>query len=157
MAAVVTVIGDKEVIARMKALPEKLFKKMERQGLRSGAKIVEQACKANVPKDTGAWLSSIKVRAGKRRKGQISVVVGSAEGWFKGDQFYAGFVEFGHKIGKRPSRKRSFWTGKRPVDNRKEVPGKHPMEKAYDATKQDALGMVEASVMASLEEVVNGA
>jgi hypothetical protein len=43
----------------------------------------------------GLLRASIKAVPGKRKTGLISVVIGTAEGWFQGKTFYGGIVEFG--------------------------------------------------------------
>ena len=60
------------------------------------AKVKEMAPVGN----TGALKKSIKLRVGKRRPRNnpgVTYSVVTSDGWFKGDQFYAGMVEFGTK------------------------------------------------------------
>jgi HK97 gp10 family phage protein len=50
-----------------------------------------------IPEDSGNLRDSLKVRALKKAKGKIGHTVGFADPLFRGDTFYAGFLEFGFK------------------------------------------------------------
>lgn len=138
--------GGAELERRLKALPGKIAKKLIRRALRSGAKIILAQAKANAPVDTGALKKSLKVRAAKRRgRGSVGVTVSTAEGDFKGDQFYASFIEYGHKRGKRP--------GKGATDAREEVPARPFMRPAFDEKKQEAVNVISSTLGAGIEQV----
>jgi HK97 gp10 family phage protein len=148
----VSLTGAKEIAIAMGKLETKLARKVASKALRAGAKVVQAEAKRIAPVKSGALRNSIKVRAGKNKKTYRSIIVGSGEKWFTGDEFYAAFVEFGHRIGKassgiRRARKRGVDTAA--SDQRKEVEGVHYMERAYEATKQQALN----AVMDSLKEL----
>lgn len=94
----VVVTGVKEIDRRLKALVPKLQKKVIRQAMRKGMKLVTAAAKANAPVRTGKLRKAIKTRAGKSKKrGVIKVVTRVGEGDFQGETFYAAMVEFGTK------------------------------------------------------------
>lgn len=96
--SMMTITGLEELDAAMRELPKKIARQGIRKPLRAGAKVVLAEAKRNAPRGvTGNLRRSLKVRAGKRKKGIISMRVTTSEGWFKGDEFYAGFVEFGTK------------------------------------------------------------
>jgi len=103
----VIVTGDKALDALLAGLPAKLQKKLSRQATRKAAKdIVLPEAKAIVPEDTGDLADSLVVRAIKRSRGKIGHMVTTKEGFYKGDQFYGAFLEFGtkerqHKSGKQ--------------------------------------------------------
>jgi HK97 gp10 family phage protein len=149
----VQLTGAKEIALALGKLETKLARKVGSKALRAGAKIVQAAAVQIAPRgETGNLKKSIKVRAGKSKKGYRSIIVGPGEKWFTGNEFYAAFVEFGHRTGKasssiRRARKRHINTDA--IDKRAEVPGQHYMEKAYEATKQSAL----AKVMDALAEL----
>lgn len=131
MAAVTfTLTGDKELDRRFQSLAIKVQKKVLREGTRAAAKIVLAQAKANMPVVTGRAQASLKVRAMKRsrkRPDTVGVNVISSAGFYKGDDFYVGFVEMGHKAGPRKF-----------GNSRKLVPGKHPIQKAYKSAGPDA-------------------
>ncbi len=103
----VIVTGDKELDKLLAGLTAKLQKKLSRQATRKAAKdIVLPEAKARVPVDTGDLEDSLTVRAIKRIRGKIGHMVATRDGFFKGDQFYGGMIEFGtkerqHKSGKQ--------------------------------------------------------
>lgn len=88
--------GDKQLDRLMKRLPLSIQRKHMRAALRKGAHIIAGEARANAPVLTGALQGSIKVRAGKaRRRGDLRINVLTGEGFFKGDQFYGAFLEYG--------------------------------------------------------------
>jgi HK97 gp10 family phage protein len=127
------------IIGKLSELENKAANKVTRKALRAGAKVIQTQAQANAPVKSGLLKKSIKVRAGKSRKGIISIIVGVGKKWFTGPSFYAAFVEFGHKTGKRRSRGKVRARG----DSRKEIPGKHFIEQAFGESKEAALGEIE--------------
>lgn len=132
--------GAKEIEAKLHRLPPVVERKLARQSLRAGAKIVQAQAKADAPRKTGFLASQIKVRAAQRRRGRIGVVVQTAKGFFKGDSFYGAFQEMGFRIGPR-----------RLGDARRFVDGKHFMQRAFDSTKQRAADTVLESLKLGIE------
>lgn len=103
MQIVVNVEGAKELEKKLLSLEPKLGRKIIRQALRKGAKLILNQAKANVPVDTGDLKKSLKVRAMRKRRHRYGVMVATSEGWFEGEQFYGGFIEFGtHKMAAQP-------------------------------------------------------
>lgn len=82
---------------KLKTLESKVEKKLTRQALRAGAKIIAKEAKLRAPVDTGELKSKIKVWALKRSRKRIGVLVGTSAKEYTGDQFYAAFVEYGTK------------------------------------------------------------
>lgn len=102
----VIVTGDRELDRLLATLPAKLQKKLSRQATRKAAKnIVLPEAKARVPEDTGDLADSLKVQAIKRSRNKIGHMVTTKDGFYKGDQFYGGFIEFGTKERKHKSGK----------------------------------------------------
>lgn len=102
----VIVTGDKELDRLLASLTPKLQKKLSRQATRKSAKdIVLPEAKARVPEDTGDLADSLVVRAVKRSRGKIGHMVTTKDGFYKGDQFYGAFIEFGTKERKHKSGK----------------------------------------------------
>lgn len=87
--------GAKEIERKLKSLEPKLARKIVRQSLRKAAKPILKKAKENCPVATGELKKNLKVRALKKRKHSYAVQAGTSKGWYKGDQFYAGFIEFG--------------------------------------------------------------
>ncbi len=86
-------IGD-DVFKELEALDKKIRDKIVRQSQRAGAKLLADEIRSRAPVETGRTKRSVKVRAGRRKKGFIStnvVISGGHDGPF------IGFVEFGTK------------------------------------------------------------
>lgn len=97
MAEGVTITGMEALVARLKALPLKVQRRVVRPAMREAGKVVLEAARNTVPiGETGRLSRSLKVRAKKRtRKGTIGVNVTAGASLFSGPAYYGGFVEFG--------------------------------------------------------------
>ena len=172
----IRVEGWEVVAARLKALGPKLARKVIRQALRNGAKIINAEAVANVDKDnapewqdTGNLKRAIRVRAGKRRRGYITVKSTVGKAWFKGETFYGAFREWGHKIGKRASnemlgirsRKRRNEGEKAAAaaanESRAEVRPYPFMEPAYKSHGKAAAQLIEREILAGIEREARSA
>lgn len=161
-------LGAGEIVARMERLGQTVNRQIAATSLRAGAKIIQAAAARNAPvghyfypsqaakRKPGTLKRSIKVRAGKRTKDSVGIVVGSGKKWFTGDEFYAAFVEFGFKTGKRGSKStistsagdtRKLATGK----NRVQVAGEHFIEHSYLETRASALAKIKRTFYTELE------
>lgn len=88
------------------------------EALLKAAKIVEQKMITLAPKRTGALRAAIGIVPHKLKPGRVRVSIGVGDGWFAGDEYYAGFQEWGWHLGRRTSRgkgskakdKRPFFT-----------------------------------------------
>jgi HK97 gp10 family phage protein len=119
--------GAKELKRKLDELADKEVKKIVRQAMRAGAKVILPKAKAYAPVGaTGNLRRAIKVRAAKRSRKYIGVNVTLGEGFFIGDAFYGAFQEFGWKTGKRKSAKR------------RQVGGKHFMQRAAEQSGKAA-------------------
>ncbi len=67
--------GIKELEAKFRKLPLRMQNKILRPSMRAGAKLVHQAAKSAVPKDTGLLRRSIILKAMKRSRTRIGFVV----------------------------------------------------------------------------------
>jgi hypothetical protein len=141
----VIVTGDKALDALLATLPMKMQKKVFRKGIRPVVRsIVLPAAQSNVPSDTGALRGSLKLvalksnvvsftrsngKAGKRNlnANKVGVQVMTADGFYKGDQFYGAFTEFGtkerkHKSGKNVGKVEEVgWLRKSVYENEQQV------------------------------------
>lgn len=96
MSAKITLTGAEDLIKKLERLEAKTAKKIGRKALRAGAKIVKTEMKSSAPVDQEAALpQSVKIKAGKRSRKRISIEVGIGDDKFKGDKYYATFVELG--------------------------------------------------------------
>lgn len=71
----VTITGDKRIDRKLGKLSGADAKKVLRRALRRAVKPLQAAAKADAPVDTGRLQAKIKVRAMKRKKGRLGVVV----------------------------------------------------------------------------------
>lgn len=113
------ITGVAELDATLSGMETKLRNQAVRKATRAAAKLVLAKAQELVPEDSGDLAESLKVvsaathyvtRGGQRKRskkyrGLIGHGVRAGEGLFKGDQFYAGFVEFG--TGERATKSRS--------------------------------------------------
>lgn len=127
--------GDKELIAAMNALTPALEKKVLRTALRAGGKPILAQAKSNAPFKTGQTRRALKLRAMKRsRKNRVGVIVQTKDGDYKGDQFYASFIEYGtSKMAAKPF-----------------------MRPAFDTKKNESLQIVTREIDAGLQKVASG-
>jgi HK97 gp10 family phage protein len=151
--------GIAEIKKRLDQMDQKLQKKEIRAALREGAKVVRIKMLSEAPVLSGTTRKAVKVRAGKRRKNKISVIVGVGKDWFKGSTFYAAFVEFGHKIGKRSgplrtAQRREKAGGEAAKDSRQQVQGKHWMEKSFKAVEPQAITTILSKLKDAVERSV---
>lgn len=110
-----TIKGYEKIDRMLRTLDTKVARKVSRQAMRAGAKIVEAQAEANAPvgkpytrkgkeHKPKTLKRSIKIRAFKKnRKGRIGFNVGTSGGdnLFAGEAFYGGFQELGYRVGKR--------------------------------------------------------
>ena len=94
----IALTGDKALDRKLKGMHGRFQKKLSRKATRLAARdIVLPDAKAMAPIDTGALEKSLVVRSMKRRRTKIGHVVQTRDGFFKGDEFYGAFHEFGTK------------------------------------------------------------
>jgi len=69
------IVGDKKLQRILDKLPGVVQRKLVRKALRAGAKMVLASAKSKVPVDEGALKKGLKVKAMKRRKNRMGIVV----------------------------------------------------------------------------------
>lgn len=94
--------GIEEVDKALADLPRGLQAKGARKGTRAAAKVALEMALQLVPVLTGDLERSLKVKAMPRsrradRKFDVGHMILTGDGFFTGEQYYAGFVEFGTK------------------------------------------------------------
>lgn len=90
-----SILGVDPVKRALKLLPKRVAKKVIHQAMRPAMKEVAAKVKELVPVDTGLTRHSVKVRAAKRSRKGFGINVQIGEGDYKGQTFYAAFVEYG--------------------------------------------------------------
>ncbi len=95
MKATFSIKGDKALTAALKALEPKVAKKITKQAMRPAMKVVQQEAKANAPVESGQTKKAIKVRALKKSRTRFGLEARVGEGDYKGDEYYAAFLEYG--------------------------------------------------------------
>ena len=127
----VRITGAKEIERMLRALPARIAGKIVRPALRAAAKEIQTEAKRLAPFKSGLLRKNIKVRAGKRKRGRISVLVQNKAGDYRGETYYAAFQEFGYRIGSRKL-----------GTSRKEVAGKGFMRRAGESKQKAATEIV---------------
>lgn len=101
----VLVSGDKELDRKLQVLEPRVQKKVARKGLRSAGKLIQQHAKANLSRNsnvnTGELQKGIKVRAAKRSRSSIGIVIATTErrkASPKGNRFGGAQLETGTKF-----------------------------------------------------------
>lgn len=139
----IEITGIKEAIQVLNKLPENIQKNVTRKAMRESMQPTLHLARSTAPRLTGRLLEGIQLRSRTDKKtGNIVVSVLAGDGWYRGKQFYASMVEFGHFSGKRPSKKKKTMRtaeGKFFVDSRKWVPAYPWMVPAYDKTARPAI------------------
>ena len=97
----IKLIGFDELERDFHRLKFSIQKRIFRNAMAKAVEPVAAAARTLVPVDTGRLRDSIATRVITSR-GKILGQVYCGDEMFKGDQYYAGMVEYGHRIGKRP-------------------------------------------------------
>jgi HK97 gp10 family phage protein len=119
--------GMKEAIANLDRLDKAMERKIIRKGLRAGGQVLKSASQGEAPSWSGRTKRNIKVRAGKRSKDKTTITVGVSAKDYAGEAFYASFVLYGHRVGRRAL-----------GDARKMVPANDFLKRAFDESSDEA-------------------
>ena len=102
----IQLVGDKELLAKLERLDRKDSRRAISRATRAAAKRIQPVAKRLAPKRTGALRRAIRVRAADKKlkralrlpaRKYIGAVCRIGKGFFKGETFYGGFVEWGWK------------------------------------------------------------
>ncbi len=109
-AVKLTLVGDKELIRKLKRLAKKDAKAIIRKATRQAAKIIAPRAKELAPKgpkskdhSPGQLRRAIKVRSMKRSRSRIGAVVSMGDKSFAGDTYYGSFQNWGAKKANIPA------------------------------------------------------
>ena len=98
MRTTIKVTGGDKVLKNLTTLEPKIANKILRTNIREAAKELASGVKTNAPVgETGTLRRAVKVRANKRKKGNVGVSVVIDKASF-GNEWYATFPEFGSKF-----------------------------------------------------------
>lgn len=125
--------GDRELIDALSKLAVGMRTKVLRAAMRKGMDLVTAAVRAAAPVRTGRLRNSIETANGKTNsKWKVRVLTRPRSGLYKGDAYYAAFVEFGtKKMAARPY-----------------------MTPAFDANKARAVAVAREEILLGVEDAV---
>lgn len=127
MSEMVTLAGLDEAKENLAELDRKVQKSIVRKGVRKGCKVLLDASRAAAPELSGKLRKNIKIRGKSSKPGTFALSVGVSAKDFTGPAFYGVFVLLGHRVGAR-----------RLGDKRKIVPANDFLQRAFDATHEQA-------------------
>lgn len=153
-AVVCTVRGDKDIMRQLTNLPRNIARRVLQKSANMAMKPVLAAARSNAPRKSGQLRRAIKSKTIKRnRRGDIGQRVLTADDWYKGDQFYGAFQEFGWHAGKRTKDViRAAKLGQ--PDTRVFIEGTHFVEKAFQTKGDTALRIFLREVPRMIEQGV---
>jgi HK97 gp10 family phage protein len=98
----ISLLGAPELSKALAALPDKLERKVLTKALRAAGKFYLTLAKASAPRDEGRLASTMKLRALKRRRGRVGVMVQTGTRSALGIDpkqrgYYPAHLEFGHR------------------------------------------------------------
>lgn len=147
----VSITGVQEVDRRFRLLEPKLEKKIIRKGLRNGAKIVKKATADNLRGEThgfGAMAKALTVRAAKRRKGRIGILVE-----IPADKLFAIYTSlYGHPPNPRAGETRPFYYPQVVELGGSEQTEKSPMRRGLATSRQAVVSEFVSTVTEMVRE-----
>ena len=158
--------GADEMTVALAKLETNVAKKHVRQALRAGARVIQRELVATA--DSPELAAAVKVRAGKRSRDGMSVMVTLSGQTLHGGKsnkvFWAGFYNYGHRIGRRLKTKAAAILAKLKLrksdvglsENRGTVHGTHGLDHGFDDSSPMAQQVVIETLQAGLnEEIAN--
>lgn len=129
--------GGEALHAALAEVGKSMEKKILARAMRDAAKPILNDAKRRAPVLSGQLRKSLKIRAlqRNRKKGQVGVAISTDKGFFKGDEFYGAFHEFGTS----------------------RMPARPFIRPAFEANKARAVKIVGEAIKLGLEDVARGA
>jgi HK97 gp10 family phage protein len=158
-AKAIEVRGVNELDRALRELERKVASQFAKDALKTGAKIIQAEQVREAPDRTGKLQRGIKIRAGRRRKGEVSVLITTPSAKSKSGAFYTDWVEGGHFTGKRLAKgaegkgagaKRRYHELSLAA-GRKFIPGQHFMQRGFAAKAQQATDLAVAFLWAKIQ------
>ena len=152
-----TIQGLPELLRKLDALPDALERKIGKAAMKEAAEAIRDEVIISAPVETGLLRDSLKIQPMRARKGRVGFMVDTEEGSYKGETFYAAFLEFGHHAKSRKSAgiKKGQIGGS--TDARKYIPPKPFMRPAFDRTASVASQLAMDSIKEGIESIVSAA
>jgi len=165
------ITGDTEVFALLKGLDDATQRKILRPAIAKGAEILKARARMEAPYRQGNLRNAVEVKIRSSGKtGTVRALVGEFNDGEIGDtvydktgRWYASFVMWGHKIGKRPHRfdRVVGMSGGRPIrkkvfritDTRKEVPGNPFLDRAFEEGQAPATQAVVDEIQRRIDKL----
>jgi HK97 gp10 family phage protein len=141
-------MGADEMIMALQNMPERIAKKRIRPALREAAKVIRAELVQNAPVDTGLTRRAIRIGRWKRKRNLLSIAVSIGAKDYAGQTFYAAMVNYGWKVGKRPTGGKAAFLN----DRRKKIPGTRWMNISFDTAKDLALQVFNYKLQQGIEE-----
>ena len=159
MPEIIKVYGLEELARKLKALPARMTRNALRSGVNAGARLVRDTYKMSVNSRTGTLRRSIVTKFIRERSNdqQAMYYVTARKGKKlqrlgkrNADAYYAGWVEFGHKIVPRGGKgtfraRRAAATGT--------VEGKRWLTRAFESKKLSALDAIKIRIGQNLAKM----
>ena len=159
------------IVKMLTGMPAKIRNKILRRELRNAAKKLKPPARSATPVASGKLRRSVKVRAAKRSRKGIGVLVGYNDKPYSGDTFYGAFLEWGYRWGKRKSaktvlresrRRRRLTDAQRAQvkaenDTRKKIPGKYMLTKVADANGPAVLDQAIVAIGKAIQDEARNA
>jgi HK97 gp10 family phage protein len=142
-------LGVEELKLSLRELPKNVADKHMRKALRAGAKIIQSQCISDAPERSGKTAAAIKVRAGKRKKNSVSMMVTLSKAMFPTGLFYVGFINYGWKWKPHSSKK---GVADNTTASEHKIPGTRWLNKAFAKAKDAAHEAIVAVLKAGLAE-----
>ncbi len=141
--------GAAELKIALKQVEEKVAKSVLRNALDAGCQILMKVLLQNSPKKSGMTRDHIQIKRGKISRRGISRMVRVGL-----PAFYAGWVNYGHRLGKRPSWKKQRKGGGGGIDKRPFVSGTHWMDKSWKECELRVKNRVEAVIAEGIAQAI---
>lgn len=135
------VLGDTELFRKLQKLEYSVAQEVALEAMLAAAQPIAEEARKLAPKRTGRLSQGIKVRKSRGKK-KVSARVSLSKGFFKGDDFYGGFIEFGYLHGSR-----------RLGNKRKHIPARPFMRPAFYNNKDLALQITQSTLRAGIERI----
>ena len=148
LVATVDIRGDAELERKLVGMDRKVARKVTKQSLRLGAKVILAAVKEEAPTVSGKLKRSAKVRVARRnRRGSFAMIVSLAAR--DGDRFYGAYVHLGHFAGTSPAGQKA----QHKSQGRRKVTSDPFVRRAFDRSKGRAVATVLSDLRRRVEIV----
>ena len=139
---ILVITGDKKLTRMLNALGSQKARAVHRKAIRKAARPILAEAKATGPVKTGKLRASLTIKAAKRSRKSIGVMVTQKAGAYKGDTFYGSFQELGWRTGRAKQKSNR---------ERKKIPGKWTMRQAAIDKQDEAIEIYETEVNTLIE------